>query len=39
MTKRKFMRGLYNALDSLKLRGFAQRVSLKLAVMEIEDED
>ncbi len=39
MTKRKFMRCLYNNLDRLKIRSFAQRISLKLAVMEIEDED
>lgn len=39
MTKRKFMRTLYNTLDTLKIRGFAQRISLKLAIMEIEDED
>ncbi len=39
MTKRKFMRTLYNTLDTMKIRGFTQRVSLKLAVMEIEDED
>lgn len=39
MTKRRLMRQLYNGLDTIKLRKLSQRVALKMAIMEIEDEN
>ncbi len=39
MTKRKIMRSLYNILDELKIRKVTQRIALKMAIMEIEDEN
>ncbi len=39
MTKRRLMRLLYNLLDDLKIRKLVQRISLKIAIMEIEDEN
>lgn len=39
MTSRRTLRCIYNILDILKLRSLAQRFALKIAIMEIEDED
>ncbi len=39
MSKRKFMRMIYNVLDLLRVRKYAQRIALKIAIMEIEDEN
>lgn len=39
MTSRKILRSIYNVLDILMLRKFVQRVILKIAIMEIEDEN
>lgn len=39
MSKRRLMRCLYNTLDVLKLRRLIQKIILKIAVLEIEDEN
>lgn len=39
MTKRRLMRLLYNLLDDLKIRKLVQKIALKIAIMEIEDEN
>ncbi len=39
MSKRIIMRKLYNGLDTIKLRALVQRVALKIAIEDIEDEN
>ncbi len=39
MTSRRILRLIYNALDFLMLRKIVQRIALKIAIMEIEDEN
>lgn len=39
MTRRRMMRWLYNTLDSVGLRRVVQKIALKIAILEIEDEN
>lgn len=39
MTSRRILRFIYNVLDSLRLRQIVQKTVLKIAIMEIEDEN
>lgn len=39
MTKRRAMRLIYNILDILLIRKFVQKFALKMAILEIEDEN